>query len=360
MKPDEKTNLVKLLTLDPGHFHAALVQKKMYPRISPVVHVYAPDGDDIRQHTDRIEQFNTRKEEPTNWTQNVYTGPDFLEKMLSEKKGNVVVLAGNNSKKAEYIKTCVDAGLNVLADKPMCIDAVGFKLLKQAFISAEKNNVLIYDIMTERFEITSILQKKLAAMSDVFGELLAGSADQPAVEKESVHHFFKQAAGKPLKRPPWYFDVAQQGDGIVDVTTHLVDLVMWACLPEQIVDYQKDIELVSAKRWPTLISPEQFEKVTSCSEFPDFLENDIDDNGKLACFANGRFTYKLKDIHAAISVVWDFQAPPGAGDTHYSILRGTKANLIIRQGKEQNFQPQLYIEPAADYDSLSKSSTVPL
>ena len=29
--------------------------------------------------------------------------------------------------------------------------------------------------------------------------------------------------------------------------------------------------------------------------------------------------------------------------------------MIIRQGKEQNFQPQLYIEPAADYDSLSKS-----
>ena len=30
-----------LVTLDPGHFHAALVQKSMYPDVSPVVHVYA-------------------------------------------------------------------------------------------------------------------------------------------------------------------------------------------------------------------------------------------------------------------------------------------------------------------------------
>jgi hypothetical protein len=29
-------------------------------------------------------------------------------------------------------------------------------------------------------------------------------------------------------------------------------------------------------------------------------------------------------------------------------MRGTKANLVIRQGAEQNFQPVLYIEPVAN------------
>ena len=28
---------VRLLTLDPGHFHAALVQKEMYPGVAPQV-----------------------------------------------------------------------------------------------------------------------------------------------------------------------------------------------------------------------------------------------------------------------------------------------------------------------------------
>ena len=38
---------VKLVTLDPGHFHAALVQKTMYDQVSPTVHVYAPEGPDV-------------------------------------------------------------------------------------------------------------------------------------------------------------------------------------------------------------------------------------------------------------------------------------------------------------------------
>ncbi|MHC4194241.1 MAG: putative oxidoreductase C-terminal domain-containing protein, partial [Planctomycetota bacterium] len=29
---------VKLMTLDPGHFHAALVQKKTYEQVAPKVH----------------------------------------------------------------------------------------------------------------------------------------------------------------------------------------------------------------------------------------------------------------------------------------------------------------------------------
>ena len=36
---------VRLITLDPGHFHAALVQKEMYPGVAKQVHVYAPLGD---------------------------------------------------------------------------------------------------------------------------------------------------------------------------------------------------------------------------------------------------------------------------------------------------------------------------
>jgi hypothetical protein len=33
---------VYLITLDPGHFHAALVQKFMLPNVSPDVRVFAP------------------------------------------------------------------------------------------------------------------------------------------------------------------------------------------------------------------------------------------------------------------------------------------------------------------------------
>ena len=63
-----------------------------------------------------------------------------------------------------------------------------------------------------------------------------GSSEDPAVTKVSVHHFSKIVSGCPLQRPAWFFDVEQQGEGIVDVTTHLVDLVQWECFPEQILN----------------------------------------------------------------------------------------------------------------------------
>ena len=100
---------VKLLTLDPGHFHAALVQMYMYDEVDPTVHVYAPEGDDAQMHLDRVKIYNERSERPTSWNEQLYTGEDFLDRMIAEKKGNVVVLAGNNGKKTGYVKASVDA-----------------------------------------------------------------------------------------------------------------------------------------------------------------------------------------------------------------------------------------------------------
>ena len=36
-----------LVVVDPGHFHATLVQQQMYPELSPLVRVYAPPGRDL-------------------------------------------------------------------------------------------------------------------------------------------------------------------------------------------------------------------------------------------------------------------------------------------------------------------------
>ena len=53
---------VRLMTLDPGHFHAALIQKEMYPGVAPRVDVYAPLGWDLFEHLNRVAGFNRRAE----------------------------------------------------------------------------------------------------------------------------------------------------------------------------------------------------------------------------------------------------------------------------------------------------------
>src|SRR5262245_52971540 len=51
---------VRLLTVDPGHFHAALVQKSTYEDVASVVHVYATSRTDLYLHLDRIKDFYSR------------------------------------------------------------------------------------------------------------------------------------------------------------------------------------------------------------------------------------------------------------------------------------------------------------
>ena len=338
------SSLYHLIVLDPGHFHAALLQKSMNDKVDSTVYVFAPESSDVRTYSASIKSYNIRKENPTNWKEILYTGPDYLEKMVSEKPGNIVVIAGNNKLKTDYINKSVEAGLNVLADKPMVITKSGFNQLADIFATAKKNNLLVYDIMTERYEITNILQKAFIRMPEVFGTLEVGNINNPAVSLESKHYFFKEVSGAPIVRPDWYFDVKQEGEGIVDVTTHLIDLVQWGCFPEENIDYKKDIQITTAKRWATLLTPAQFKQVTKKESYPEFLKKDIKDS-LLHVYANGEINYNLKGINVKVVVSWDFQAPAGSKDTYYSKFRGTKANLIIRQGKEQQFKPELYIEP---------------
>jgi len=343
---------VTIMNLDPGHFHAALVQKNMYDGVSPTVYVYAPDGPEVGNYLSAIESYNTRQENPTTWEEKVYRGNDFFEKMIEEKPGNVMVVSGNNAKKTAYLNRAIKGGINVLADKPMVIVPAEFPLLLQTFKLAEEKGLLLYDIMTERFEVTTGLQRALSQESALFGSLLPGTPDDPSITKESVHHYSKLVSGKPIKRPAWFFDVAQQGEGIVDVTTHLVDLVFWECYPEQIIDHTKDIEVAKARRWSTELNAAQFEKVTQLKSYPDYLEQYVDD-GILKVYANGEIVFKVKDVYAKVSVIWNFEAPAGTQDTHYSIMKGSKANLIIRQGADEGFKPILYVEPVGAKDEIS-------
>ncbi|MEI9806922.1 MAG: hypothetical protein WDO16_03000 [Bacteroidota bacterium] len=85
-EPKEDSAMVKLITLDPGHFHAALVQKTMYAGVDSVVHVYAPEGNDLQWHLDRINAFNTRKDDPTHWNEDIYKGDDYFEKNAGGEK----------------------------------------------------------------------------------------------------------------------------------------------------------------------------------------------------------------------------------------------------------------------------------
>jgi predicted dehydrogenase len=335
---------VRLITLDPGHFHAGLIQKEMYPGVDPTVHVYAPLGPDLLAHLGRVAAFNRRAERPTGWRLEVHAGPEFLERMLRERPGNVVVLSGRNRSKMDRILESVEAGLNVLADKPWLVSAADFPKLEKALDLAETKGLVAYDVMTERAEITSILQGELARDPEVAGTVGPGSEAEPGVEMESVHHLMKVVSGAVNLRPAWFFDTAEQGEALGDVATHLVDLVPFLLFPGQPIDYRSEIRLLGARKWPTALDRGQLLRLTGEKQLDPVLASRLT-GGRLDYFANGEVSYTLRGTHVRLKALWNYGAPEGGGDTHVAIVRGSRARVEIRQGVEQEWRPELYVVP---------------
>jgi predicted dehydrogenase len=350
MSASAAESVVRLMTLDPGHFHAALIQKEMYPGVDPTVHVYAPLGPDLLAHLGRVAAFNRRAENPTSWRLEVHTGEDFLERMLRERPGTVVVLSGRNRGKIDRILASVEAGLNVLADKPWVITAADFPKVEKALILAEKKGLVAYDVMTERSEITTILQKELVLDPAVTGQVGPGTTGEPAIEMESVHHLMKMVAGSVNLRPAWFFDTTEQGEALADVATHLVDLVPWTLFPGQPIDYRTEVGVLAAKRWPTVLDEAQLLRLTGEKALPKALASRLQ-GGKLDYFANGEASFTVRGVHARVKVLWNYEAPPGAGDTHVAFVRGSRARLEILQGAEQKWRPELYVVPHRPADA---------
>ena len=338
---------VRLMTVDPGHFHAALIQKEMYPDVARRVDVYAPLGPDLVEHLKRVAAYNTRAEAPTAWETEIHTSPDFFERMLRERPGSAVVLSGRNRGKIDRILSSVEGGLHVLADKPWILGSGDFPKLEAALQAADSKRVVAYDIMTERFEITSILQRALVNDPAAFGTIVPGTETDPSVYMESVHYLMKVVSGAPNIRPAWFFDTTQQGEGLNDVGTHLVDLVQWTLFPEQAIDYRSEVRVTAAQRWPTRIAEEDFRRVTASTGFPAFLRGAVKD-GKLEYYCNTLVSYALRGIHTKLNVIWDWEAAPGSGDTHFAFYKGTRSRVEVRQTRADRFRPELYVVPAAN------------
>ena len=333
---------VRLMTLDPGHFHAALVHGEMYPGVVPRVDIFAPLGPDLFAHLHRLAGFNGRAARPTAWECEVHTGPGFVERMLRERPGNVVVLSGRNRDKIDHIRAAVGAGLHVLADKPWVLRSEDLPKLEAALAEADARGIVAYDMMTERYEATHRLQRELVNDEPIFGQMLSGSPDAPGVYMESVHYLKKIVAGVPNIRPPWFFNTADQGEGLNDVGTHLVDLVQWTLFPDEAIDAPSDVQMIDAHRWPTWVSEADFRSVTNSRGFPEELRGSVVD-GRLEYYCNTLVSYAVRGIHVKLNVAWDWEPLDAPGDTHFASYQGSRSRIEVRQTHADAFRPELYV-----------------
>ncbi|HYL17626.1 MAG TPA: putative oxidoreductase C-terminal domain-containing protein [Burkholderiales bacterium] len=338
-----------IVVLNPGHFHAGLTLRKSHPRLNEDVYIYTEDGPDVESFLRMVQSFNDRPKDPTRWKLHVYRGADYLERLRAERPGDVVIIAGRNDTKMTSIHRVHADGLFVLGDKPWLIAASELGMLNETALTPP----LAMDIMTERHEAATLVQKALTEHAEVFGRFRTGG-DEPAIAMKSVHHLYKIVNQKPLVRPAWFFDTSAQGEGITDVTTHLVDLVQWMTGGGQPFDYERDIELLSARQWPTQVPRDIFARITGLPDFPATLRDHVKD-GALHYLCNAGFSYRVRGIPVYLESLWNLAIPEGGGDTHDAIVRGTKADLVIEQGPATRFATELTVRPAENSSAYSRS-----
>jgi predicted dehydrogenase len=199
--------------------------------------------------------------------------------------------------------------------------------------------------MSGRHDMTAMLLDALHRDPAVFGAQLPGSAAEPGIEMASVHHLLKQVAGLPNPRPAWFFDIAEQGGSLVDIATHLVDRVQRTLCPDTPLDLATDIRIEDARHWSTSVSLAQFRQVTGEAVWPDAVAPSIVGD-QLAYLCNGRLDYALRGVRVRLDMAWHWEAPPGAGDSHHTVIRGTRARLEVRQAGAD--RRELFVVPHAD------------
>ena len=338
---------LRLIEIDPGHSHAAALHTTMLPGFSAEAHVYAPLGSDLNEHLNRIAQFNHRLKDPTHWALKIYAGPDYLQRLREEPPGNVVVLSGRNEKKIDYIMEALQDGQNVLADKPWIIEAENFSRLEAALNLAGEKGLIAYDCMTQRFDKAYQLQRELVGDRDIFGEPVPGTPDAPSVRMENLHALLKVGSAGPNRRPAWYFDIRQQGEGIADVGTHLVDLVEWTLFADQAIDYRRDVRVLRAERSPLMLTREQFSRVTGETAWPEFLTSVVKDD-RLEYFTNSVAVFSIRGINVYLKVRWEYEAAPGAKDSYFAGYQGSRSRIELREGATEHYVPEVFVIPSPE------------
>src|SRR4051794_36307547 len=99
---------LRLITVDPAHFHAAQLHIKPIAGFARDAWVYAPVGKDLIGYLNFIANLKTRIATPDYWRYHIYSGDDFFERVVKEHPGDVVMLSGRNSKTIDYVSRSVD------------------------------------------------------------------------------------------------------------------------------------------------------------------------------------------------------------------------------------------------------------
>ncbi len=157
------------------------------------------------------EKIKEKKEMFKDKTQNVKEYTDYKQ-MLNDENLDLVAIATESGKHAQIAIDCINAGCNVIIEKPIALSIADADLIINA---AKKNNVKVCACHQNRFN-KSIQKIRKSLENGDFGKLLHGTAH---IRWNRNIDYYKQAS--------WRGTWEQDGGALMNQCIHNIDLLRW-------------------------------------------------------------------------------------------------------------------------------------
>ena len=157
------------------------------------------------------EKTKEKKEMFKEKTQNVKEYTDYKQ-MLNNENLDLVAIATESGKHAQIAIDCINAGCNVIIEKPVALSIKDADLIIEA---AKKNNVKVCACHQNRFN-KSIQKIRKSIENGDFGKLLHGTAH---IRWNRNIDYYKQAS--------WRGTWEQDGGALMNQCIHNIDLLRW-------------------------------------------------------------------------------------------------------------------------------------
>jgi predicted dehydrogenase len=316
---------VRLMTLDPSHFHAALLTQRRVEGVHPRVYVYSDFSKELLTYLEWMQLGHSRIPHGQGWEMDVRASDRWRARALQEQPGNTVVITGANRSKIDLMLDSVRAGLHVIADKGWIVDQADFPMLETLIHEAELREVLLWEMMPLRHKIAHKLLREILYLPEIFGDILSGTVEDPALTIDSTQFLQKSPIGLPVIRPTWWLDHHISGHVLADSMNYLVDLAFWMLFPGEPIQHISDAECLDASGWASPVSEEQFHAITGLTKAPEIFRTD----GKIMFESNGLMAFTVKGVHIRTNCQWDFDSERKAGDIHDFVARGSRSMVTL-------------------------------
>jgi len=136
---------------------------------------------------------------------------DNLDDLLLNSGANTLITAAINSKKADIIVKAINAGLNIISDKPLVTTMDDLQKIVDAL--NKNKDVKLYLMLSERYNPVLVTAKALIESGEI-----GNPVNIINMRPHKLH---------PDDRPAWMFDSLLYGGIINDIGVHDIDIATW-------------------------------------------------------------------------------------------------------------------------------------